>query len=73
MASCSCKSKSKRWTFIAVLYILDVCRINAATIVALNKGKDPRQEIFYDLGMKLSLPLVQPYVEKSLLFDRLAV
>ena len=64
MASYTCKSKSKRWTLTAFPYILDVCRINAATIVALNKGNDPRQENSYDFGMKLSIALIQPHVEK---------
>ena len=64
MASYTCKSKSKRWTLTAFPYILDVCRINAATIVVLNKGNDPRQGNSYNFGMKLSIALIQPHVER---------
>ena len=51
MASYTCKAKSKRWTLPAFSYILDVSRINAATIMSLNKGNDPPQIDLYEFGM----------------------
>ena len=51
MASYTCKAKRKRWTLPAFSYILDLSRINAATIMSLNKGNDPRQLDLYDFGM----------------------
>ena len=51
MANYTCKAKSKRWTLPAFSYILDVSRNNAAAIMSLNKGNDPRQIDWYDFGM----------------------
>ena len=64
MASYTCKAKSKRWTLPAFSYILDVSRINAATVMSLNKGNDPRQIDSYDFGMDLALALIRPHVQR---------
>ena len=39
----TCRTKSRRWTMSAFSYILDTCRVHAATVYALNHGKDPRK------------------------------
>ena len=36
----TCKTKSWRWTSTAFWYVLDVCRVNAATVFALNHKHD---------------------------------
>ena len=41
MATFSCTTKSNRWTIVAFAYILDVCRVNAATVSAMNRGSNP--------------------------------
>ena len=40
----SCWSKSRRWTVAAFLYFLDTYRINASTVMALNKKQDPKKK-----------------------------
>ena len=64
MGSLSCKTKSNRWTIPAFAYILDVCRVNASTILALNAGVDPRKQKAYDFGMDLALNLIRPHVQR---------
>ena len=44
MGTYSCHTKSRRWSMAAFAYVLDTGRVNASTIVALNKGHDPRKQ-----------------------------
>ena len=44
--------------------ILDVSRINPATITSLNKGNDPLQIDSYDFGMDLALALIRRHVQR---------
>ena len=37
-----CKTRSRKWTTIAVLYLLDTCRINAASVLAMNEQTETR-------------------------------
>ena len=37
----SSKTKSRKWTTIAFSYLLDICRINAASVLAMNKHAEP--------------------------------
>ena len=64
MATFSCKAKSNRWTIAAFAYILDICRVNAATVLAMNRGSDPRKVNSYDFGMDLALRLIRPHVQQ---------
>ena len=64
MATFSCKTKSNRWTIAAFAYILDICRVNAATVLAMNRGSDPRKVNSYDFGMDLALRLIRPHVQQ---------
>ena len=40
----SCKPKSPRWTITALSYMLDTCRVNASTVLAMNDGRNPREQ-----------------------------
>ena len=48
-----CKAKSNRWTIAVFSYILANRRINASTILALNKKDDPRKVNSLDFGWEL--------------------
>ena len=48
-----CKVKSNKWTIAAFSYILDNRRINASTILALNKKDDPWKVNSLDFGWEL--------------------
>ena len=43
----------------AFAYIFDICRVNAATILALNRGSDPRKINSYGFGMEF-----QPHAQR---------
>jgi len=51
------KAKSRRWTMTSFAYVLDTCRVNASTILALNNAKDPRMQASFDFGMDLVMAL----------------
>ena len=40
----SSKTKSRKWTTIAFSYLLDICRINAASVLAMNKHAERRKQ-----------------------------
>ena len=64
MATFSCKAKTNRWTIAAFAYIVDIYRVNAATVLAMNYGSDPRKVNSYDFGMDLALRLIRPHVQQ---------
>ena len=49
----SCKTKSRKWTTIAFLYFLDTCRINAASVLAMNEHLKPRKNNLLKLALVL--------------------
>ena len=57
------QSKKQRWTVAAFSYILDNSRINASTILALNKKDDPRKVNSLDFGWELVQKLTTPFIE----------
>ena len=61
----SCKPKSRKWTIVAFSYVLDMARINASTILALNKGQSPRRSKLssFDFCWNLLKSLVLPFIE----------
>ena len=58
----SSKAKSRRWTMTAFSYVLDTCRVNASTAIALNQSIEPRNTNSFDFGISLVLQLVRPFV-----------
>ena len=56
------QSKKQRWTVAAFSYILDNSRINASTILALNKKDDPRKVNSLDFGWELVQKLTTPFI-----------
>ena len=59
----TCKVKSSRWTIAAFSYILDNSRINASTILALNKKDDPWKANSLDFRRELVKNLTTPFIE----------
>ena len=58
------KSKSHKWTITAFSYVLDMARVNASTIFALNKRISPSKADALDVGYCLMESLVKPHVER---------
>ena len=59
----TCKVKSNRWAIAAFSYIVGNSRINAPTILALNKKDDPRKVNSLDFGWELVQNLTTPFIE----------
>ena len=63
MSSYSSKPKSRKWTMVAFSYILDTARVNASTILAMNRNQDPKQVKSFHFGFDLAEQLLKPYIE----------
>ena len=64
IGSYTCKAKSNRWTLTAFAYMLDVCRVNASTVLALNENANPRNQDSHIFGMDLALSLIRPHIQR---------
>ena len=61
----STKTKSRRWTMTGFSYVLDMARVNASTIFAMNKGVDPPTKLdSFNFLDKLVHQIVEPYVRE---------
>ena len=58
-----CKSKSPKWTITALSYVLDTCRVNASTLLAMNFGQSPRAQDSFQFGWNLAMALIVPFVQ----------
>ena len=63
MGQYSCKSKSIKWTRVALAYILDTIRVNSQTIWSLATNQDPRKTNSYIFGILLARALLMPLIE----------
>ena len=59
----SSKTKSRKWTTIAFSYLLDICRINAASVLAMNKHAEPRKQNLFEVGFSLVLKLLKSFIQ----------
>jgi len=64
MANYSCKTKSIKWTLTAFSYVLDTCRVNAATVFTLNMKQDPRKQNSFKFGWDLAMDLILPEIHR---------
>lgn len=64
MGFLTCKTKSRKWTMVAFAYVLDMARVNSATIHALNKNEDPQKGDSFKFGFDLVMQLVKPFIEQ---------
>ena len=58
----SSETKFRRWTMTAFAYVLDTCRVNAFTVIALNQSIEPRNTNSFDFEITLVLQLVRQFV-----------
>ena len=59
----SSKTKSQKWATIPFSYLLDICRINAASVSAINKHAELRKQNLFEVGFSLVLKLVKPFIQ----------
>lgn len=62
MGSFTSKSKSRKWTVNVLSYVMDTCRVNAQTVLALNQGTHPAKMSTFDFGWELAWALIMPYL-----------
>ena len=58
------KTKPRKWTTIAFLYLLDICRINAASILAINEHTKQRKRNLFKVGFNFVLELIRPFIHR---------
>ena len=58
----SSKAKSCHWIMTAFAYILNTCRVNTSTLIALNQSIEPYNTNSFDFGITLVLQLVRLFV-----------
>jgi len=64
MGTYSCKPKSRKWTMVAMLYIIDTARVNGSTIFAMKKEKKcPLKQDSFEIGMDIAMALITPLVK----------
>ena len=60
-----CKTKFQKLTTIAFSYLLGICRINAASVLAINKYAEPRKQNLFEDGCSLVLKLLNLSLKAS--------
>ena len=45
------------------LYLLDICRITAASVLVMNKHTEPRKQNLLEVGFSLAMKLVKPLIK----------
>ena len=58
----SVKTKSRRWTIVSLAYFLDIIRVNACSVYAMNNGLDSKKQNSFDFGFQISKSLVTPQI-----------
>ena len=66
MGTYTTSTKSVRWPFKMLSYVLDVTRVNAQSVYCLNTEKDPRLEDSFRFGWQLAMSLVKPQMANRL-------
>jgi hypothetical protein len=60
----TCKPKSRRWPVVVFSYMVDMARVNSATIHALNGKKNPCKVDSFEYTFDLAMQLVKPFMEQ---------
>jgi hypothetical protein len=64
MAFHTSKTKSRRWTMVALAYMIDMACVTSSTIYALNKNVDPVKQKSFEHGFELVMQLVKPHIAR---------
>ena len=62
--SLTCKQKTRKWTLVALVYVLDMSRVNNQAIYAVNT-KDTSTESF-EFGWELMISLIKPHASNRI-------
>ena len=60
----SCKTKSRKWTLVAFVYLLDTIQVNSAILYALNRNMDPKKQSSFKFGHSLVEQLTLPQIRR---------
>ena len=64
MGTYTTKSKSRKWTRVALAYILDTIRVNSSTVVTLNSNSNPKPTDNFRFGYELATQLLMPHIQR---------
>ena len=64
MGSYTTKHKTRKWTLIALSYVLDMARINSQTVYVINNAKDDVDS--FEFGLEFMKALVKPNMHTRL-------
>ena len=62
--SCTTKYKTRKWTLVALSYVLDMARKNSQTIYVINNAKEDVDS--FEFGWELMKALVKPNIHTCL-------
>ena len=65
IGSYTVKAKSRKWTMVALLYLLDTISVNTCPLFALSKGVDSKKVNSFDFRYQLAEKLVMPAIEQQ--------
>ena len=64
MGTLTCKQKTRKWTLVALTYVLDMSRVNSQAIYAMT-SRDTRTKSF-EFGWELIISLIKPHMTNQI-------
>ena len=64
MGTLTCEQKTRKWTLVALTYVLDMSRVNSQAIYAMN-SRDTRTKSF-QFGWELIISLIKPHMTNQI-------
>ena len=55
----------------AFSYVLEICRVNASTMYAMNNDLQPRHIKFVDFEFELAMSLIRPHIEQRIMWHKI--
>ena len=60
----TCKPNSRKWPIVYIPCMIDIARVNSATIHAINCKDDPYKVDTFEDALDLAMQRVQPFIEE---------
>ena len=64
MGTLTCKQKTRKWTLVALTYVLDMSRVNRQAIYAMNSRDTPTKSL--EFGWELIISLIKPHMTNQI-------
>ena len=70
MGSLTCRQKTRKWTLVALAYVLDISRVNSQAIYAMNT-RDTSTKSF-EFGWELMVLLIKHHMSNHIMIGGLS-